>query len=219
MKRYGQYCPVAHALDQIGDRWALLIVRELMLGQRRFTDLSEALPGIGSNILTARLRSLDTAGIVRRTKLPPPLGVTVYELTPDGRALEPVLVSLAQWGAQTLGAPNAGDCWSMYAVHARFRPETAVDGVYEIDFGEGEVMSMTVEHGELSAGKYAAPSPTLAIALDPSALHALIERETTVAASVAAGDVRIVAGSETELEQLVGMFARPEATASTDLAA
>ena len=80
-------------------------------------------------------------------------------------------------------------------------------------------MSMTVEHGELSAGKYAAPSPTLAIALDPSALHALIERETTVAASVAAGDVRIVAGSETELEQLVGMFARPEATASADLAA
>ena len=219
MKRYGQYCPVAHALDQIGDRWALLIVRELMLGQRRFTDLSEALPGIGSNIITARLRSLDTAGIVRKTKLPPPLGVTVYELTTDGRALEPVLVSLAQWGAQTLGAPNAGDCWSMYAVHARFRPETAVDGVYEIDFGEGEVMSMTVANGELSAGKYAASSPTLAIALEPGALHALIERETTVAASVAAGDVRIVAGSETELEQLVGMFARPEATASTDLAA
>src|SRR5918994_1461145 len=74
MKRYGQYCPVAHALDQIGDRWALLIVRELMLGQRRFTDLGDALPGIGSNILTARLRSLDTAGIVRKTKLPPPLG-------------------------------------------------------------------------------------------------------------------------------------------------
>ena len=86
MKRYGQYCPVAHALDQIGDRWALLIVRELLLGQRRFTDLSEALPGIGSNILTARLRSLDAAGIVRKTKLPPPLGVTVYELTSDGRA-------------------------------------------------------------------------------------------------------------------------------------
>src|ERR1044072_5572156 len=88
VKRYGQYCPVAHALDQIGDRWALLIVRELLLGQRRFTDLSEALPEIGSNILTARLRSLDAAGIVRKTKLPPPLGVTVYELTPDGRALE-----------------------------------------------------------------------------------------------------------------------------------
>ena len=141
MKRYGQYCPVAHALDQIGDRWALLIVRELMLGQRRFTDLADALPGIGSNILTARLRSLDSAGIVRRTKLPPPLGVTVYELTADGRALEPVLGALAQWGATTLGAPSAGDCWSMYAVHARFRPELAVDGVYEIRFAEDEVMS------------------------------------------------------------------------------
>ena len=75
MKRYGQYCPVAHALDQVGDRWALLIVRELMLGQRRYTDLADALPGIGSNILSARLREpRERPAIVRKTKLPPPLG-------------------------------------------------------------------------------------------------------------------------------------------------
>lgn len=71
MKRYGQYCPVAHALDRVGDRWTLLIVRELMLGQRRFTDLAEALPGIGSNILSTRLRDLETASVVRKRKLPP----------------------------------------------------------------------------------------------------------------------------------------------------
>jgi len=123
VKRYGQYCPVAHALDQIGDRWELLVVRELMLGQRRYTDLADALPGIGSNILASRLRDLESAGIVRKTKLPPPWAVTVYELTEHGRALEPVLRSLARWGARTLGAPDPGDCWSMYAVHVRFRPE------------------------------------------------------------------------------------------------
>jgi DNA-binding HxlR family transcriptional regulator len=77
VKTYGQYCPVAHALDQVGDRWELLIVRELMLGQRRFTDLAEALPGIGSNILTSRLRDLESGGIVRKKKLPPPWSLTV----------------------------------------------------------------------------------------------------------------------------------------------
>ena len=113
MKSYRQYCPVAHALDRVGDRWELLIVRELMLGQRRYTDLADALPGIGSNILTARLRELETSGIVRKTKLPPPWAVTVYELTEHGRELDSVLQALARWGARTLGAPSratAGAC-------------------------------------------------------------------------------------------------------------
>ena len=88
MKSYSQYCPVAHALDLVGERWALLIVRELMLGQRRYTDLAEALPKIGTNILAARLRDLEAAGIVRKAKLPPPAAVSVYELTDTGRALD-----------------------------------------------------------------------------------------------------------------------------------
>ena len=209
---------MAHALDQIGDRWALLIVRELMLGQRRFTDLADALPGIGSNILTARLRSLDSAGIVRRTKLPPPLGVTVYELTADGRALEPVLGALAQWGATTLGAPNAGDCWSMYAVQARFRPELAVDGVYEIRFDEGEVMSLTVADGKLTPQKFAADAPTLAVELTPDVLHALIEGQTSAREAVTGGEARLVIGTDVELAQLAAMFVAAPASAA-DLAA
>ena len=99
VKRYKQYCPVAHALDLVGDRWALLVVRELMLGPRRYTDLAEALPGIGTNVLATRLRTLETAGVVQKTKLPPPAAVSVYELTDDGRALDDVLHSLARWGA------------------------------------------------------------------------------------------------------------------------
>lgn len=206
MKRYGQYCPVAHALDQVGDRWELLVVRELMLGQRRYTDLAEALPGIGSNILASRLRDLESAGIVRKTKLPPPWAVTVYELTEHGRALEPVLRSLARWGARTLGAPDPGDCWSMYAVHARFRPEAAVDGTYEIRFIGGETISMEVVEGVLVARKLPADAPDLVVEAHPEALHALVQGAVSMPAALADGQVRILVGSEQELGALVSMF-------------
>lgn len=207
VKSYGQYCPVAHALDLIGDRWALLIVRELMLGQRRFTDLADALPGIGSNILTARLRALEAAGIVRKTKLRPPWAVTVYELTENGAELDGVLRSLAQWGARTLGSPAPDDCWSMYAVHARFRPEAAVDGVYEVRFEGGETISLSVKGGELTAVKLPAEEPTLVLALAPVTLHGLIEGVLTVRSAVDDGRVALLAGSEVELRNLVAMFA------------
>lgn len=213
MKRYGQYCPVAHALDRVGDRWALLIVRELMLGQRRFTDLAEALPGIGSNILSTRLRDLETASVVRKRKLPPPLAVTVYELTEQGRALEGVLRALARWGAGSLGAPAADDCWSMYAVHARFRPEAAIDGVYEVRFEEGEVMSLSVEDGVLSAAKLSAEEPSLVVSLAPETLHGLIEGSIGVRAAVADGRAQLVHGSQKELTELVAMFAPAAAQA------
>ena len=213
MKRYGQYCPVAHALDQVGDRWELLIVRELMLGQRRYTDLADALPGIGSNILTSRLRDLEAAGIVRKTKLPPPWAVTVYELTARGRELDAVLRSLAQWGARSLGAPDAGDCWSMYAVHVRFRPEAAMDGVYEIRFIDGETISLRVEQGELVAMKLPAEQPDLVVEAQPEALHALIQGTASMQASLGDGGVRLLVGTEKELADLVSMFAPAEADA------
>jgi len=207
VKRYGQYCPVAHALDHVGDRWELLIVRELMLGQRRYTDLAEALPGIGSNILTSRLRDLESADIVRKTKLPPPWAVTVYELTEHGRALDPVLRALAQWGALTLGAPDPDDCWSMYAVHARFRPEAAVDGVYEIRFVGGETISMEVADGVLVARKLPADAPDLVVEAHPEALHALVQGAASMRAALADGRIEILVGSEQELAALVAMFA------------
>ena len=206
VKRYGQYCPVAHALDQVGDRWELLVVRELMLGQRRYTDLADALPGIGSNILASRLRDLESAGIVRKTKLPPPWAVTVYELTEHGRALEPVLRSLARWGARTLGVPDPADCLIMYAVHVRFRPEAAVDGSYEIRFVDGETISMEVADGALVARKLSADAPDLVVEAHPEALHALVQGAMGVPAALADGRITIVTGSERELAALVAMF-------------
>src|SRR5215208_1271548 len=108
-RSYGQYCTVARALDVVGERWTLLLVRELSTGPKRFKDLLEGLPGIGTNLLASRLKMLEGEGIVRRATLPPPAGSSVYELTGLGRELEPVIVALSRWGARLLDAPHEGD--------------------------------------------------------------------------------------------------------------
>ena len=108
-RHYEQYCPMAHALDLVGDRWALLVIRELMHGPKRYTDLVDHLPGIGTAILAARLRDLEGNGIVSRRTLPPPAASKVYELTDYGRELRPAMRELALWGARSLGPPTDSD--------------------------------------------------------------------------------------------------------------
>src|SRR6266849_1442178 len=117
MKHYGQACAIARALDVVGDRWSLLLVRELTLGPRRYRDLATGLPGIPSNVLAARLKDLQAAGVVTRRTLPAPTDVTVYELTDAGRALQPALTELLDWGlryapepSQTTRPSPAGAC-------------------------------------------------------------------------------------------------------------
>ena len=128
MKRYGQRCPAAIALDVVGERWTPLIVRELLLGPKRFTDLADGLPGIGTNILTNRLAGLQEHGVVERHTLPRPTPVTVYELTEAGRALAPVLRELRAWGARFGPAPQPGDAvrpaWVVASAAGRARDST-----------------------------------------------------------------------------------------------
>jgi DNA-binding HxlR family transcriptional regulator len=104
-KSYHQYCPVAHALDLVGERWSLLVVRELIHGPLRYSDLHERL-GSPTNILAARLKQLEQDGIVARRRLPPPAASAVYELTEYGNGLRPVIHALGQWGARSLGPPS-----------------------------------------------------------------------------------------------------------------
>jgi DNA-binding HxlR family transcriptional regulator len=101
MRTYDDGCAAAHALDLVGERWALLVVRELLLGPKRFTDLRAGLPAVSSNVLSQRLRELEQAGVVRRRRLPPPAGSRVYELTDWGMELEPVIIRLGRWGPAT----------------------------------------------------------------------------------------------------------------------
>jgi len=151
MKRYDQYCPIAHSLGLVGERWSLLVVRELLQGPRRYTDLVEGLPGIGTNILASRLKDLEAGGIVQKMKLPPPAASTVYELTPCGHDLRPVLHELARWGARTLGPPPLDALkpgWLKNALQIALSP-VASEGRLAFRVGEEEA---SVVDGESSAG-------------------------------------------------------------------
>ncbi len=163
---YHQYCPVAHALDLVGDRWSLLIIRDLLVGPKRFVDLQTGLPGLGTNILTARLKWLEQCGVVYRHFLPPPAASMVYELTEYGRQLEEPLSALARWGAQTLGAltpeqviePDA----VMMALHGIFRRMTGEQATYEIQcederFQEAFRVQVNANGVEVTRGHVSAP--------------------------------------------------------------
>src|SRR2546429_9930482 len=108
-RTYDQYCPVARALELVGERWTLLVARELLLGPRRFTDLMTGLPGISANVLAGRLKDLEEEGMVARRTLPPPAASAVYELTSDPAGLVSVLAAMAEWGMTMLGGPRALD--------------------------------------------------------------------------------------------------------------
>jgi DNA-binding HxlR family transcriptional regulator len=156
-KRYDLYCPVAHALRLVGERWALLLVVELMSGPKRYTDLADALPGIGTNILADRLRDLEAGGIVEKKKLPPPAASRVYELTEYGHALKPTIRELALWGARSLGPPTDADelfpGWLRNALDMALAP-IAPPGRFEFRVGD-EVASIV--DGETVAGSVEDP--------------------------------------------------------------
>ncbi len=154
-RSYNQYCGLAYALDIIGERWTLLIVRELIPGPRRFTDLMEGLPGVSTNLLSERLKSLEQEGLICRRVLPPPAGSTVYELTPLGQGLEETLLELGKWGSQFVPS-SAGEAALLnvgsYALTLKtfFRPEQAhgISETYELRI-EGEVLQVRIEEGEI----------------------------------------------------------------------
>src|ERR687888_106115 len=153
-RTYDQFCGVARALDLVGERWALLLVRDLLLGPKRFTDLRRGLPGIGTNVLAARLQELERAGVVQRRTLPPPAASAVYELTEYGRAVEGPLLAFGRWGARSMGARQPEQAlrseWLGVALKAFFRPEAAADlkVAIELRFDDGTLLAH-VDHGSL----------------------------------------------------------------------
>jgi len=140
VKNYGQYCPIAHALGIVGERWSLLLVRELLDGPKRYTDLVTGLPKIGTNNLAARLKDLEAAGVVEKRRLPPPAASTVYELSPYGQDLRPVIHELARWGARSLGPPPLHALepgWLMHALDLALSP-LARSGRFAFRIGDEE---------------------------------------------------------------------------------
>jgi DNA-binding HxlR family transcriptional regulator len=201
-KRYEQYCPVAHALCLVGERWALLVVLELMRGPLRYTDLTDRLPGIGTNILASRLRDLESHGIVAKRTLPPPAASRVYELTDYGRALRPVIRELALWGARSLGPPMDEDelfpGWLENAIGTVLAP-LAPAGRFEFRIGD-EVASLI--DGEAQAGSV--EDPDVVVEGDPQGIYDMfVDRRL---------DLVTVEGDRALLEQLIDAAPTPVET-------
>jgi DNA-binding HxlR family transcriptional regulator/putative sterol carrier protein len=216
-RTYNQYCALARALDVVGERWTLLLVRELLLGPKRYKDLLAGLPGIGTNLLAERLTELQGAGIVRRSVLPPPAGSTVYELTDLGRELEPTVFALGRWGAHFLTPRKKNDSaapgWFFVSIRATFRPEAAADVRETYDFLiDGAPFHARVDSGRAWTGQGHAEHPDVVVTTDLDAFIGLLSQELSPRDGVASGKIRVT-GNESALERFVELFAWPASTA------
>jgi DNA-binding HxlR family transcriptional regulator len=215
-RSYGDACGIARALDVVGERWALLVVRELLLGPQRFSDLRRALPGASSNLVADRLRELEGRGVVRRRKLAPPAGSRVYELTEWGRELEPIVLALGSWGVRAPLPPEPRTL-STTSVLLFLRtsahpdpnaPPTTCrleldDRVWTIRTVAGQVH---VEPGEPAAAD-------VSLRADPQTLNALLGDPAALDAAVADGTV-VAAGNLPALRRLLQAVAIPSPAAT-----
>jgi DNA-binding HxlR family transcriptional regulator len=215
-RTYGDSCGIARALDLVGERWALLVARELVLGPKRFTDLRDGLPNLSADVLAQRLRDLEAAGIVRRRKLPPPAGAKVYELTSWGLELEPVLLALGRWGSRSPLPPEPpalGVDAVAVALKTMFDP-AAVNGApasYQLRLGEYS-FALRVDPDRLELVRGEAVAPAAVLDTDPNTLAALLWHGRRLDDALADGSLRIE-GSKRAVGRFLRLFpaARPAA--------
>jgi DNA-binding HxlR family transcriptional regulator len=211
-RKYGDRCGVARALDLIGERWALLVVRELLLGPKRFTDLRAGLPHVSPDVLSQRLRELEGDGIVQRRTLAPPAGSRVYELTDRGMELEPVILALGRWGS---GAPfppgdaRLGVDSAILALRTLFDPAAAdgLDARYELRLGE-QRFNARVADGRLEVARGSADDPDASIDTDTGTLSALLWHGRRLPEALRARDIAIE-GSRPAVERFLRLFPLP----------
>ena len=204
---YGQYCGITQALELVGERWALLIVRDLLVGPRRYGELAAGLPRIPSNILAARLKELQAAGVIRRA---PRSRIIIYELTPYGRELEPVVLALGAWGFKTLGDPRdeqviTPDAMTM-TLRTAFRPRVAVDlptTAYAARLGSAELL-IRVDGSTLDVARGDGPVD-LTFAAGPG-IRGLISGELSPDRAIATGVVEVLHGRGKLLDRFARTF-------------
>ena len=215
-RSYGQFCGIARALDLVGERWALLVVRDLILGPKRFTDLQRCLPGIGTNILSERLRQLEQGGVIRRRILAPPAGSTVYELTEHGRGLEEILLALGRWGVRSMGPRKPGQAlrsgWIGVAMRAYADPAAAagLDATYELIL-DHTVLRIEMADGDVRITEGSSGRADLVVETQDETLIALLAGFLAAPDAVASGAVKLE-GDETLLPRLLDIvrFRVPE---------
>jgi DNA-binding HxlR family transcriptional regulator len=211
-KRYAQYCPVAHALELVGERWALLVVRELLHGPKRYTDLADGLPGIGTNILAGRLRDLEEAGIIQKRRLPPPAAANVYELTPYGEELREPLYALGRWGARSLGPPRPDDSlapgWLVNAVRATCTTGCLPDKVFELRI-EDDVVTARFEDEELVVESGSSGDADTVIETDPSTLFCIASDQISTSDAIKSKALKVT-GDRKDAERFLSFFSFDE---------
>jgi DNA-binding HxlR family transcriptional regulator len=211
-RTYGDRCGIARALDVVGERWALLVVRELLLGPKRFTDLRAGLPHAGPDMLAQRLRELEQAGVVRRRTLAPPAASRVYELTERGQELEPVVLELGFWGSVApfpSGDAQIGADATVIALKTLFDP-VAADGFgasYELRFGE-QRFRLRVADGGLEVVRGEADQPDAAIETQPGTLASVLWHGRRLDDALQGGDIKIE-GSRKAVNRLLRLFPLP----------
>lgn len=219
MRSYGQYCAIARALDVVGDRWSLLIVRELLFrGACRYTDLLHGLPGIATNLLGERLRVLEQAGVLYREDAPPPIATTLYQLTERGRALRPLIIELARWGVPLMANPADHDSfrsyWLAYPMTLYFG-EHAGDGTrisIEARIGE-EAMTIETLDGKLITRPGVAEDPELTLTGEPQLIVGTLTGKLPLREAEARG--LTYDGDPAALQRLHARAAAPFAAANT----
>jgi len=212
-RRYQDACGAAQGLDLVGERWTLLVVRELLLGPKRFTDLREGLPGISTNILADRLETLEVSGVVRRRTLPPPAASKVYELTDWGMELGPVVEALGRWGVRSpwrSEEDEIGVGGLMVSFRTMFDPEAAGDleASYEVALGD-QGFGLEVEGGGIRVYRGAPDDPDARIETDVETLGALVYGGRDLEDALSSGDV-VIEGDRSDVERLTGLFPLPE---------
>jgi len=215
VRSYGDPCGIARALDVIGERWAILVVRELLLGPKRFTDLRAGLPRLGPDILSQRLRELEQAGVVERDQLPPPAGSRVYRLTDSGRELEPVVLALGRWGSRVpfpSGDEVLGVDALMLALKTLYdwdgaRAGGLIGGTYEVRLA-GQPFAVRLTDGQLDISPGAASDALATIEADPATLQAVLWHGRRLDEALDAGALTI-GGQRGAAERLLALFPLP----------
>jgi DNA-binding HxlR family transcriptional regulator len=211
MRSYQQYCAVAKALDVVGDRWVLLIVRELMTsGPSRYTDLLKGLPGIATNLLADRLRDMEKAGVVRREEAPPPIATTLFHLTERGHALRPVLEDLGRWGAPLMGVPQPNSefrsHWLVFPFDAYLTDNSPSEPPIAIEIRTGdEPMVVETVEGKVRTRRGTADKPDAVLAGRPGLILGLLSGRLGLSEAKSRG--LEFNGSQKALRRVVGGWA------------
>lgn len=210
VRSYRDLCGIARALDIVGERWALLVVRELLFGPKRFADLHRGLPGMSQNVLTQRLRELEDSGVLARRRALPPAAGLVYELTPHGRDLEQVLLALGRWGSPLPPRPDSASELSpdalVTALRTTFDPAQAagLDGTLRLDLPT-DAFVITVHDKHLDAVRGEASTPDAAIAASVRTIQDLVFNWRPLDEAIRSGDAR-TEGDMTLLRRFLELF-------------